>query len=918
MLYPVAMPEKLVLVDGSSYLHRAYNALPELTGPAGQPTGAVYGVVNMLRSLLRQEKPDRFAVIFDARGKTFRHEMFPDYKAHRPPTPPDLRAQVDALFRVIKAFGYPLLQVGGVEADDVIGTLAHRGAQHGFAVVISTCDKDMTQLLAERITMTDTMKGEKVDAAAVMKKFGVAPGQVADFLALTGDTSDNIPGVRGVGPKTAAKWLAEYGTLDGVIENADKVKGKAGETLRATAPTLPLYLELTTIRRDVELDTEPDALTMRDPDTDALRALYEEFGFTSWLRNLGHPAAAADGDGAVGSTADTAAAATAEPAAAHPGYRLILTRETLQEWLDKLQAADDFAFDTETTGLDYMHAEIVGLSFAVGEGEAAYLPLAHDYDGAPAQLPREETLGQLRPLLESASHGKIGHNLKYDREVLVNHGIRLDGIRHDSMLESYVYNSVAARHDLAGLCEKYLGVRATRYEDIAGKGVKQKPFNRVALRTACDYAAADADLSLRLHRFLQPRLERESGPASVYRDIEMPLLPVLADIERKGVLIAPEPLKRQSAELSDGMEEISRQAFELAGREFNMDSPKQIQEILFEEAGLPVTRKTPKGQPSTAEDVLQELAVDYELPRAILEFRSLSKLKSTYTDKLPAMTDAASGRVHTCYHQAVTATGRLSSSDPNLQNIPVRTAQGRRIRRAFIAPDGCQLIAADYSQIEMRIMAHLSRDKNLLKVFERGGDIHTATAAEVFSVKPDKVAPDQRRIAKAINFGLIYGMSAFGLAKQLGLARGAAQEYVNAYFARYPGVESYMERTRKEARERGYVETIFGRRLYLPEINAKNVHRRRYAERTAINAPMQGSAADIIKRAMTDLHAWLKRKGAGAAIIMQVHDELVLEAAQDRVEEVITQCRKRMSAAADLAVPLTVDAAAADNWDEAH
>lgn len=919
MLYPVAMPAKLVLVDGSSYLHRAYNALPELTGPAGQPTGAVYGVVNMLRSLLRKEKPDRFAVIFDARGKTFRHEMFPDYKAHRPPTPPDLKAQVQALFRVIKAFGYPLLQVEGVEADDVIGTLAHEGARRGFAVVISTGDKDMTQLLAERITMTDTMKGETVDAAAVQKKFGVTPGQVADFLALTGDTSDNIPGVRGVGPKTAAKWLAEYGTLEGVMENADKVKGKAGETLRATAPSLPLYLELTTIRRDVKLDIEPDALTMSDPDTDALRALYEEFGFTSWLRGLGRPAAAdGGGDDSTADTADTADTAITETAAANPGYRLILTRETLQEWLGKLQAADAFALDTETTGLDYMHAEIVGLSFAVEEGEAAYLPLAHDYEDAPAQLPRDETLDQLRPVLESEKHGKIGHNLKYDREVLVNHGIRLDGIRHDSMLESYIYNSVAARHDLAGLAEKYLGVRAARYEDIAGKGVKQKPFNRIALRTACDYAAADADLSLRLHRFLHPRLERESGMASVYRDIEMPLLPVLADIERKGVLIAPELLKRQSKELSEGMEEISRQAFELAGREFNMDSPKQIQEILFEEAGLPVTRKTPKGQPSTAEDVLQELAVDYELPRAILEFRSLSKLKSTYTDKLPAMTDAASGRVHTSYHQAVTATGRLSSSDPNLQNIPVRTAQGRRIRRAFIAPEGCQLIATDYSQIEMRIMAHLSRDPNLLKVFERGGDIHTATAAEVFSVKPDKVAPDQRRIAKAINFGLIYGMSAFGLAKQLGLARGAAQEYVNAYFARYPGVEAYMERTRKEARERGYVETIFGRRLYLPEINAKNVHRRRYAERTAINAPMQGSAADIIKRAMTDLHAWLQRKGKGAAIIMQVHDELVLEAEQDRAEEVITQCRKRMSAAADLAVPLTVDAAAADNWDEAH
>ncbi len=905
------MATKLVLVDGSSYLHRAYNALPELTGPAGQPTGAVYGVVNMLRSLVRQQRPDRLAVVFDARGKTFRHKMFPDYKAQRPPTPPELKAQVQTLFRVIEAAGYPLLQVEGVEADDVIGTLAHEGARHDFAVVISTCDKDMTQLIADNITMVDTMKGETVDTAAVFKKFGVGPDRVADWLALAGDASDNIPGVYGVGPKTAVKWLAEYGTLDGVIKNAGRIKGKTGETLRRTLQSLPRYLELTTIRRDVKLDVTPDALVMRDADTDALRALYEEYGFTSWLRDLSAPA---DEAAAAPAAVEVAAAAHS----AHPGYRLILGEETLQEWLDKLQAADCFAFDTETTGLDYMHAEIVGLSFAVEEGEAAYLPLAHDYEGAPAQLPREAVLDRLRPVLESGEHGKIGHNLKYDREVLVNHGIRLNGIRHDSMLESYVYNSVAARHDLAGLSEKYLGVRATRYEEIAGKGVKQKPFNRVALRTACDYAAADADLSLRLHRFLHPRLERESGLAGVYRDIEMPLLPVLADIERKGVLINPELLAKQSLELNDGMEQVSRQAFALAGREFNMDSPKQIQAILFDEAGLPVTRKTPKGQPSTAEDVLQELAVDYELPRIILEFRSLSKLKSTYTDKLPAMVDRHSGRVHTSYHQAVTATGRLSSSDPNLQNIPVRTAQGRRIRRAFIAPDGYRLIAADYSQIEMRIMAHLSRDENLLKVFERGGDIHAATAAEVFSIEPQQVEPDQRRIAKAINFGLIYGMSAFGLAKQLGLTRRAAQEYVDAYFVRYPGVDSYMERTRKEAREQGYVETIFGRRLYLPEINAKNVHRRRYAERTAINAPMQGSAADIIKRAMTDLHGWLQRGEADAAIIMQVHDELVLEAAQDQVDRVIEQCRERMSAAADLAVPLLVDAAAADNWDEAH
>ena len=899
------MTKKLVLVDGSSYLHRAYNALPELRSPDGQPTGAVYGVVNMLRALVRQQSPDRLAVVFDARGKTFRHEMFPEYKAHRPPTPEDLKAQVQTLFRAVEASGYPLLQVAGVEADDVIGTLARDGARRGCAVVISTCDKDMTQLLGDGVTIVDTMKNEILDAAKVRAKFGVAAARVADFLALTGDKSDNIPGVPGVGPKTAARWLAEHGDLDGVIANAAKVKGKAGENLRAAAPALPLYRDLTTIRCDLALDVDIDALAPRAPDVAALRALFEEYGFASLLRQL--PSSAAP-----------SAAPPAAPDAARRGYRLILSEASLHRWLERLAACERFAFGVHAAGADYLRAEIVGVAFALAEGPAAYVPLAHDYDGAPRQLPRAAVLERLRPLLEAETPAKVGYNLKYQRQVLANHGISLRGIGDDAMLAAYVYNSVAVRDDLADAGEKYLDVRAPRYDEIAGKGARQKPFNRVALKSAGDYAAACADVGLRLHRHLQPLLEKQGRPAAVYRDIEMPLLPVLADVERRGVLIDRELLAALSTELGADVEQVSRRAFELAGREFNLDSPKQIQQVLFDEAGLPVAKKTPKGQPSTAEEVLTALAADYELPRVILEFRSLSKLKSTYADKLPAMINAESGRVHTCYHQAVTATGRLSSSDPNLQNIPVRTARGRRIRRAFVAAAGRKLIAADYSQIEMRIMAHLSRDENLLAVFAQDGDVHAATAAEVFATTPDKIDADRRRIAKAINFGLIYGMSAYGLAKQLGLARRAAQDYVDAYFERYPGVRRYMERTRERARARGYVETIFGRRLYVPEINAKNAPRRRYAERTAINAPMQGSAADVIKRAMIVLHRRLARAKTDAAIIMQVHDELVLEAAAEQAEEVMAQCRECMGGAADLAAPLVVTIAAGDDWDEAH
>ena len=906
------MATKLVLVDGTAYLYRAYHALPPLTGPAGQPTGAVFGVGKMLKALLRQETPDYFAVVLDAHGKTFRHELYPSYKAQRPPTPEDLIAQSDTLKHLIKEQGYPLLEVSGVEADDVIGTLARRAEAAGWEVLISTGDKDMAQLISERITLVDTMKNQRIDSAAIQKKFGVLPEQMIDYLALAGDSADNIPGVVGVGPKTAAKWLCEYQNLDEVIAHADSITGKGGKALQNALPKLPLYKDLVTIRCDITLDHTIDQLKITAPSHERLIAFYREYGFTQWLKEESEAAA------------DTVAEPSTLPehpqhqTKYQPKYQLVLTQNTLDRWLEKLRSVGCFALDIETTSLDYMQAQIVGLSFAVAAGEAAYLPVAHDYCGAPKQLSLDTVLKQLRPLLEDQNIGKLGHNLKYDMEVLLNYDIRLQGIKHDSMLESYAYNSVASRHNLKELAYKYLNVQMQTYEDITGKGVKQRPFAQIAVRTAAEYAAADADFSLQLHEYFHPQLKKNAPLLKVYEEIEMPLLPVIADIERAGVLIDADLLSEHSRELQEAISKTERQIYELAGRKFNIASPKQIQTVLFDEKKLDVISKTPKGQASTSEAVLQELAHDHEIPRLILQYRSLSKLKSTYTDKLPQLINAETGRVHTSYHQAVTSTGRLSSSDPNLQNIPIRTAEGRRIRQAFIAREGYCLIAADYSQIEMRIMAHVSQDPGLLNVFQKGMDMHRATAAEVFGCRPEAVDDDQRRIAKAINFGLIYGMSAFGLGKQLNIERDAASKYVKTYFERFAGVRAYMDDTRERAHKQGYVETIIGRRLYLPEINAKDARRRRYAERTAINAPMQGSAADIIKRAMIRIAEQFKDNPNDAMMIMQVHDELIIEVAKPYADDVMNKCCGLMESAMELSVPLKVNASIGNNWDEAH
>ncbi len=895
----------LVLVDGSSYLYRAFHALPPLSTTDGRPTGAVRGVVAMVKRLLKDYRPTHMAVVFDAPGKTFRDDLYAEYKANRPPMPDELQAQIEPLHALIEALGIPILVEPGVEADDVIGTLATQASRSGWDVVISTGDKDMAQLVDGHITLVNTMTNEVLDRAAVEAKFGVPPERIVDFLALVGDKVDNVPGVPRVGPKTAARWLRQYGDLDGVMAHADEIGGKVGESLRAALPHLPLWRELVTIRRDLPLPQRPEDLRLRAPDAARLRRLYEELEFRTWLRELD----------------ETAPASGEGPAPApkpEPVWHTILDEAQLAEWLDRLQHAELFAFDTETTSLDYMEAELVGLSFAVAPGEAAYLPLAHDYPDAPAQLDRTAVLARLRPLLEDPARAKLGHHLKYDAHVLANHGITLRGIRHDTMLESYVLNSTAARHDLDTLSEKYLGHRNIKYEEVAGKGAKHIGFPAVPIETATPYAAEDAEVTLRLHRHLWPRLEALPRQRALYEDIEMPLVPVLLAMERSGVLVDADRLRALSAELGERLAELEARAHAEAGRPFNLGSPKQLQEILFGELGLPVLRKTPKGQPSTAEDVLQELALGYELPRLVLAHRSLAKLKSTYADRLPQQINPRTGRVHTSYHQAVAATGRLSSSDPNLQNIPIRTEEGRRIRQAFIAPPGHRLLAVDYSQIELRIMAHLSGDEGLLAAFRAGRDIHAATAAEVFGGTPDSVTAEQRRAAKAINFGLIYGMSAFGLARQLGIERAEAQHYIDRYFARYPGVQDYMERIRTQARQQGYVETLFGRRLYLPEINARNSQRRQYAERTAINAPMQGSAADIIKRAMLAVHAWLQDSGAPARMILQVHDELVFEVAEDAVAEVQRAVIARMEAVAELAVPLVAEAGVGANWDEAH
>jgi DNA polymerase-1 len=917
----MAQSGTLWLVDGSSYLYRAFYALPPLSSSKGEPTGAILGVLNMLNRIFKEDDPKLIAVVFDAPGRTFRDDLFEEYKAHRPPMPDELRSQIAPLIEAIPALGLPMLRIEGVEADDVIGTLAERAAREGLTVVISTGDKDMAQLVNDRITLVNTMFDTKLDREGVKAKFDVFPEQIVDYLALVGDSSDNIPGVPKVGPKTAAKWLNEYKTLDTIIRQAADIPGKVGESLRENLETLELSRKLATIRRDVKLDLEPSDLSRKAPDIEALTPLYKRLELNSLLRQLGAPIAEGAGSRAPASERVSSGGAS-EPGARPPAplrhYETITSAEQLNTWLEKLQKAPLFAFDTETTSLDYMQADIVGVSFCIEPGHAAYLPLAHDYPGAPDQLDRKKTLAKLKPLLEDAGRPKVGHHLKYDAHVLLNHGIALAGMRYDSMLESYVLNSTATRHDMDSCAKLYLGVDTIKYEDVAGKGAKQITFNQVALEQASEYAAEDADVTLQLHNVLHGELAKLPALLALYEEIEQPLVPVLLEMEHRGTLIDRELLRVQGGEIAKRLVELEADAHKSAGQPFNLDSPKQLQEILFTKLGLPAMRKTRTGQPSTAEDVLEELAEKYLLPRIILEYRGLAKLRSTYTEKLPEQIDPKTGRVHTSYHQAVAVTGRLSSSDPNLQNIPIRTPEGRRIRQAFIAPKGQVLLAADYSQIELRIMAHLSGDEGLRNAFVAEGDIHRATAAEVFDVEPAKVTDDQRRAAKAINFGLIYGMSAFGLARQLGIERQAAQEYVGRYFGRYPGVREYMERTRALARKQGFVETLFGRRLYLPDINSRDRQLQQYAERSAINAPMQGTAADIIKRAMIKVHAWLAARSVSAHLVMQVHDELVLEVAETAVEEVRREVVAIMCGAAELSVPLKVSTGTGKNWDEAH
>ena len=920
--------KRLVLIDGSSYLYRAFHALPPLTNEAGEPTGALFGVVNMLRAHLK-EQPDYVAFVVDAPGPTFRDELYPEYKANRKAMPDELRAQIEPMCEIVQALGFRILRVGGVEADDVIGTLATQGAGDDIEVTISTGDKDFAQLVRPGITLVNTMSGSRYDGeAAVIEKFGVRPDQIIDFLALMGDSIDNIPGVDKCGPKTAAKWLGEFGTLDGVIAHADDIKGKIGENLRAALPRLPLNRTLTTIKTDVALDCRPQDLVLQPRDVEALRRLYARYGFKQALRELEGPVAASEDAGKIsvrGTAAGYARAATVaaeetDPALAVRGeYECVLEATQLQAWVAKLQAADAFAFDVETDSLDPMRAQLVGVSLAVEPGHGAYVPLGHTYPGAPAQLPREMVLAALAPLFADPGKKKIGQHGKYDLHVLRRHGVEVKGYADDTMLESFVYNATATRHDMDSLAKRYLGYDTIKYEDVAGKGAKAISFAQVALDDATRYAAEDADVTLRLHRALAPKLAAEPALERVYREIEMPLVPVLERVEANGVLIDADELRRQSNDLGKRMLAAQQKATELAGRSFSLDSPKQLGQLLFEELKLPAQVKTPSGQPSTNEEALEAIADLHELPRVILDYRGLAKLRSTYTDKLPEMVNPETGRVHTSYHQAGAATGRLASNDPNLQNIPIRTDDGRRIRNAFVAPPGRKIVSCDYSQIELRIMAHLSQDEGLLRAFESGADIHRATAAEVFGKKSlEDVSGNERRAAKAINFGLMYGMSAFGLARNLGIARGEAQDYIALYFSRYPGVREFMERTRQQARERGYVETVFGRRLYLDNINARNQGLRAGAERAAINAPMQGTAADIIKRAMVDIDTWLAPHRDRALMVLQVHDELVFEVDAGFLDTLLAEVPGRMAAAAQLRVPLVVDSGVGENWGEAH
>jgi DNA polymerase-1 len=919
--------KRLVLIDGSSYLYRAFHALPPLSNDAGEPTGALFGVVNMLRATLN-EKPDYVAFVVDAPGPTFRDALDPQYKANRPPMPDDLRAQVQPMCEIVTALGLTIVRIDGVEADDVIGTLALQAARDGIDVTISTGDKDFAQLVQPHVALVNTMSGSRLDSdEAVVAKFGVHANQIIDFLALMGDSVDNIPGVEKCGPKTAAKWLGEYGTLDGVIANADRISGKIGENLRNALGRLPLNRTLTTIKTDVALDFGATDLVLRERHADDLRTLYARYGFKQALRELeggAAPSQPSERPSLRSTAAGYARAATAEieavdPALAASGqYECILTQEQLDEWLARLQAADAFAFDCETDSLDPMRAQLVGISFAVETGHAAYLPLAHSYPGAPLQLERGAVLARLKPLFSDGGKRKIGQHGKYDLHVLRRHGVDVDGYADDTMLESFVLNATATRHDMDSLAKRYLGYDTIKYEQVAGKGAKAISFAQVALDDATCYAAEDADVTLRLHRTLSAKLAAEPGLQRVYREIEMPLVKVLERVEANGVLIDADELRRQSVDLGRRMLAAQQKATEMAGRSFSLDSPKQLGQLLFEELKLPALVKTPSGQPSTNEEALEAIAELHELPRVILEYRGLAKLRSTYTDKLPEMVNPDTGRVHTSYHQAGAATGRLASNDPNLQNIPIRTDDGRRIRNAFVAPQGRKIVSCDYSQIELRIMAHLSEDEGLLRAFESGADIHRATAAEVFGKPLDEVSGNERRAAKAINFGLMYGMSAFGLARNLGIARGEAQDYIALYFSRYPGVRDFMERTRQQARERGYVETVFGRRLYLDNINARNQGLRAGAERAAINAPMQGTAADIIKRAMVDIDGWLAPHRERALMVLQVHDELVFEVDADFLDTLLAEVPRRMAGAAELRAPLVVDSGVGENWGLAH
>ena len=893
------MTKKLVLVDGSSYLYRAYHAMPDLTTSSGETTGAIYGVINMLRRQLKEHPSDYLVVVFDAPGKTFRDDIYPDYKSNRPPMPDDLRAQIAPTHDVIQAMGIPLLSVAAVEADDVIGTLSTTASAMSIDTDIMSGDKDLAQLVGKRVRLIDSMKGETYDTAGIKSRFGVAPEQIVDYLTLVGDAVDNVPGVPKVGPKTATRWLETYRTLDNLVAHAEDIKGKVGDNLRQFLEQLPVSRQLVTIKTDVELDVTPKDLIQSTPDEDRLRALFSRLEFKTWLSELGGT-----------NTADTQSPEV--------NYTIILDEKSLRQWIKRLSKAGVFSLDTETTSLDTLCAELVGISFTDHAGEGAYLPLAHDYVGAPLQVSLKDALTCLRPLLEDSKIGKIGQNLKYDRSVLQNYGIDLKGIRFDTMLESYVLNSTGSRHDMNTLALKYLGYQVVKYEEVAGSGKSQVSFSQVDVERAGHYAAEDADIAMRLHEKIYPQLQLEPALCSVLETIEIPLVSVLSRVERNGVRVDCDMLSNHSIELGERIAQIEKKAHAAAGVAFNIASPRQIQEVLFEKLDLPIISKTPKGQPSTAEHVLQELAEDHKLPRLILEYRSLSKLKSTYTDKLPELVSPLTGRVHTSYHQAAVATGRLSSSNPNLQNIPVRTEEGRRIRQAFIPDPGHVLVAADYSQIELRIMAHLSADEGLLSAFANDADIHRATAAEVFSIKPSKVTDDQRRSAKAINFGLIYGMSAFGLGKQLGIGRIEAQDYIDRYFSRYPGVQAFMENTRVQAREQRFVETVFGRRLYLNDMGSSNHARRQAAERAAINAPMQGTAADLIKLAMLAVDRSITEQNLQMRMIMQVHDELVLEVSEDDVDQTRDMLNSLMTSVAELAVPLKVEVSAGKNWAMAH